>query len=207
MRSPSHQNLLFHTEELVCATSGMSESVQRNNNQPPFGADKAKDGILHANLKELPGSILVMESYSTGQQSDNGVAIILNQAGYVTKQGKPFTGENVREMLQNRLYIGQVRYQRYRQRRNGSRDTSTAVEWFKGQHQTLVPVDLFERCQEVRRMLRRHPHRQSKKELYLLGGLHYCEQCGHRYVHKSHRVGKDTTAVFICTRDNLANDI
>ncbi len=133
----------------------------KHNNQPPFGTDKTKEGILYANPKELPGLILAMESYSTGHQSDNGIASILNQAGYVTKQGKPFTGEYVREMLQNRLYIGQVRYQHYRQRRNGSRDTTTPVEWFKGQHPSLVPVDLFECCQEVRRMLRRHPQRED----------------------------------------------
>ncbi|MBI5030134.1 MAG: recombinase family protein [Chloroflexi bacterium] len=152
----------------------------KHNNRAPFGVDKAKNGILHANPKELPGLLLAMESYSTGRQSDNSVAQIVNQAGYVTKQGKPFTGESVREMLQNRIYIGQVRYQRYRQRCDGSRDTSTPVEWFTGQHPPLVPIELFERCQEIRRLLRRRPNRAENAQFYLLGGLLYCEQCGHR---------------------------
>jgi hypothetical protein len=112
-----------------------------------------------------------MESYSTGRQSDNGVAQIINQAGYVTKHGKLFTGEVIREMLQNRICIGQVRYQRYRQRRDGSRDTSTQVEWFTGQHPPLVPIELFERCQEVRRLLRRRPNRAANAQFYLFGGF------------------------------------
>jgi hypothetical protein len=152
----------------------------KHNNRAPFGVDKTKDGILHANSKELPGLLLAMESYSTGHQSDNSVAQIVNQAGYVTKQGKPFTGEIIREMLQNRIYIGQVRYQRYRQRHDGSRDTTSQVEWFTGQHPPLVPIELFERCQEVRRLLRRHPNRNRNAQFYLLGGLLYCDRCGHR---------------------------
>ena len=151
----------------------------KHNNRAPFGVDKAKDGILHANPKELPGSLLAMESDSTGR-SDNSIAQIVNQAGYVTKQCKPFTGEIIREMLQNRIYIGQVRYQRYRQRRDGSRDTSTPVEWFTGEHPPLVPIELFERCQEVRRLLQRRPNRAGNAQFYLLGGLLYCARCGHR---------------------------
>jgi site-specific DNA recombinase len=152
----------------------------KHNNRAPFGVDKSEDGIFHANPKELPGLLLAMESYSTGHQSDNSVALSLNQAGYVTKQGKPFTGEMIREMLQNRIYIGEVRYQHYRQRRDGSRDTSTRVEWFDGQHPAFVPIELFERCQEVRRLLRRRPNRQGNVQFYLLGGLLCCSRCGQR---------------------------
>lgn len=152
----------------------------KHNNRAPFGVDKTKDGILHANPKELPGLLLAMQSYSTGHQSDNGIALLLNQAGYVIKQGKPFTGESVREMLQNRIYIGEVRYQRYRLRRDGSRDTSTPVEWFKGEHPAIIPIDLFERCQEVRHLLRRRPNRQENVQFYLLAGLLRCTHCGRR---------------------------
>jgi len=134
----------------------------KHNNRAPFGADQTREGILRPNPKEQPGLLLAMESYATSQHSDRMVAQILNTAGYSTKQGKPFTTDMVREMLQNRTYVGQVRYQRYRQRADGSRDFSMPTEWFAGQHLPLVPIELFERCQDVRRQRRRYPERHPR---------------------------------------------
>ena len=67
------------------------------------------------------GDVLAMETYAIGKHSDNGIAQILRQAGCVTKQGKSFTGEMGRAMLQNRTYIGEVLYQPYRRQSNGAR--------------------------------------------------------------------------------------
>lgn len=121
-----------------------------------------------------------METYATSQQSDRKVAQVLNTAGYVTKQGKPFTTDMVREMLQNRTYIGQIRYQRYHQHPDGSRDSSMPIEWFEGQHQSLVPIELFERCQEVRRQRSQYPRTTPSCLVYPLAGLLYCRHCGKR---------------------------
>ncbi len=152
----------------------------RHNNRAPFGTDKTRDGILRPNPQEQPGLLLAMESYATTRHSDHQIAQILNAAGYVTKQGKPFTTDMVREMLQNRTYVGQVRYQPYRKSTNGSRDSSTPTEWFKGQHEPLVSIDLFERCQKVRRQRRHYPRVSSECSVYPLSGLLYCQQCGKR---------------------------
>jgi len=123
---------------------------------------------------------LAMESYATARHSDHRIAQILNAAGYITKQGKPFTTDMVREMLQNRTYIGYVRYQPYRKSTDGTRDPSTPMEWFKGQHEPLVPIELFEHCQEVRRQRRYYPRVSSEGSVYPLSGLLYCKQCGKR---------------------------
>ena len=125
-----------------------------------------------------------MQTYSTSQYSDCQVATVLNTAGYVTKQGKPFTAEMVREMLQNRTYIGLVRYQPYRQHSDGSRDTSTETEWFPGQHKPIVPVELFERCQEVRRQRQHYPRNIACGSVYPLSGLLYCKTCNNNHSHQ-----------------------
>ena len=140
-----------------------------------------------------------MQTYSTSQYSDCQVATVLNTAGYVTKQGKLFTAEMEREMLQNRTYIGLVRYQSYRQHSDGSRDTSTATEWFPGQHKPIVPIELFECCQAVRQQHQHYPRMSCHSTVYPLSGLLYCQQCrkrlraqktpsGKRYYHCIHPI-------------------
>jgi site-specific DNA recombinase len=161
---------------------GKSEKAHqgRHNNIAPFGTDQSQEGILCPDAKEQPGLMLAMESYSTSQQSDRQVAEILNTAGYVTKQGKPFTTEMVREMLQNRTYIGFIRYQPYRKRPDGSRDSSAQTEWFPGQHKPIIPIELFERCQEARRQRQHYPRNAAHCSAYPLSGLLYCKECGKR---------------------------
>ena len=152
----------------------------KHNNQPPFGAAITPDGILIPDQKELPGLMLALETYAEGCHSDNRVAEVLDHAGCRTKQGKRFTGEMVRHMLQNRTYLGQVRYQAYRKHGDGSRDKSVKTEWFKGQHEPMVPVELFERCQEVRRQRRRYRRNSPQFLICPLSGLLYCHHCGRR---------------------------
>lgn len=110
-------------------------SQGKHNNQAPYGTDKTRDGLLIPNDKELPGLQLALTTYAEGGHSDNRVAEVLDQAGYRTKQGKRFTGEMVRHMLQNRVYVGQIRYQAYQRRADGSRDKSVKTEWFKALHE------------------------------------------------------------------------
>ena len=189
----------------------------RHNNGAPFGTDKTRDGILCPHPQEQPGLLLAMESYATSQQSDHRVAQILNTAGYVTKQGKPFTTDMVREMLQNRTYIGLIRYQPYRKQPDGSRDNSMPTEWFQGQHKPIIPIELFERCQEVRRQRRHYPRDASQCSVYPLSGLLYCAQCGKRlraqkspsgkrYYHCIHPVDDQCTKRMVLA-DTLENQV
>ena len=64
--------------------------------------------------------------------SDTEVARLLNSKGYRTKQGRLFSKEMVRDMLQNRTYLGEIRYKGYRRKSNGCRDTSTETQWCYG---------------------------------------------------------------------------
>ena len=69
---------------------------------------------------------------------------------------KPLDKETIRDMLQNRLYTGRVRYTDtvYKgtlgERRTSKRNRS---EWFEGRHAAIIDDALFEACQEARKGL------------------------------------------------------
>ena len=129
------------------------------------------------NDHELKGLLLAYELYATGNQSDNDVARELNERGYRTKAGKPFSTDMVREMLQNRTYLGYVKYQPYKRHADGRRSWAGKVEWFPGKHQAFIPQELFDRCQEIRQAKAVHHEYYAKHRVYLLRDLVYCAHC------------------------------
>ena len=88
-----------------------------------------------------------------------------------------FSKETVRDILQNRIYLGKIKYQKYKRRSDGRRSYEAPIEWFDGKHEAVIDGDLFDRCQQVR--AKRRSHRQSTKRYnpYLLRGLLYCHRC------------------------------
>ncbi len=133
--------------------------------------------MLVPNDNELPGLILAFENYATGKYGDNGIAELLNENGYVSKTGRPFSKDTIRDLLQNQTYLGKVRYQRYTRKSNGERSYDAPVEWYEGQHDAVIEQELFDRCMAERRKRSRHMQAIPKYNPYLLRGLIYCHQC------------------------------
>ncbi len=148
-----------------------------HNNTPPFGTDKTDKGVLYPNDHELTGLTLAYELYATGHYGDNDVARELNERGYSTKAGKPFSTDMVRDMLQNRTYLGYVKYQPYKRHSDGRRSWSGKTEWFPGKHQSVISQELFDRCQQVRHAKAVHHEYYPKHRVYLLSDLIYCADC------------------------------
>ena len=71
------------------------------------------------------------------------MADLLNDRGHRTARGRRFSKDTVRDMLQNRFYVGDVAY--------GTRHKGRPVEYFCGQHEPLVGEELFQTCQAIRR--------------------------------------------------------
>ncbi len=149
----------------------------KHNNRAPFGLKKNKDMVLISDENELPGLILAFESYATNKYSDRDIAHLLNEKGYRSKTGRRFSKDTVRSMLQNRTYLGKIKYQKYKSRKDGTRSYEAPVEWFDGQHDAVISEELFDKCMEVRAS--RRVHRQATKRLnpYLLRDIAYCYRC------------------------------
>ena len=158
------------------------------NNRAPFGYDKMPDYRLVINKDEAEGVGLAFRWYRTGKYSDTDIARMLNDRGYRSKTGKRFSKDTVRDLLQNRTYLGYIRYQEYRRNADGSRSWRAPVQWFEGQHEPIIDEALFEACQRVR--ARKAPRKGvdvRERSPYPLSGLIYCGHCGRKLRAQSDR--------------------
>lgn len=160
-------------------TKGKRERAMQgyHNNRPPFGFDKDKKGVLIPNEHELEGLRQAYELYVTGKHSDNAIAQILNDEGYRSKSGRRFSTDTVRDILQNRTYLGYVRYQEYRRHADGRRSKEAPVRWFKGKHKAVIDKELFDHCQKVRAAKATHHEFYPRYRVYLLRDIIYCADC------------------------------
>ena len=121
--------------------------------------------------------------YATGSYSDNQIARWMNERPVIQKfrtGQKPIDKEMIRDLLQNRVYTGRVRYTEtlYRgtlgERRTSKRHRS---EWFEGNHIGFVPDDLFEACQAVRAQLGHTFKTNKQMRTYILHDRIFCARC------------------------------
>jgi hypothetical protein len=80
-------------------------------------------------------------------------------------------------MLQNRTYIGFVKYQAYQRHADGRRSFEAPIQWFKGKHEAVIPKELFDRCQEIRSAKASHHEYYPKHRTYLLRDIIFCADC------------------------------
>lgn len=147
-----------------------------HNNAAPFGYKKNEKKILIPDENEVAGLRLAFEKYATGKESDTSVAKLLNEAGYKSKTGRPFSNETVRSMLQNQTYLGKVRYSKSKYRTDGSR-VYGEIEWHDGKHDGIIDDELFKRCQAARASRRTHQQSTKKYNPFPLRALAYCYEC------------------------------
>jgi site-specific DNA recombinase len=148
-----------------------------HNNQAPFGYIKNKEKVLIRCEKEVVGLLMAFEAYATGNYSDHDVAQLLNDQGYRTKPGRPFSKDTIRLILQNQIYLGKIKYPPYKRNADRSRSRSAPIEWFDGQHEALISLDLFDQCQQVRASRVVHKQAKPRYNPYLLRDLIYCYEC------------------------------
>jgi site-specific DNA recombinase len=160
-------------------TKGKKERATQgyHNNRAPFGYDKNEDKMLIPNDQERVGLLMAFELYATGVYSDDEVARELNKQGYRSKTGRPFSTDTVRDILQNRNYLGYVKYQQYHEHTNGSRSWANPVEWIKGKHGAIIPQELFDRCLEARSQRTTKHEYTPKFRIFLLSNIVYCAEC------------------------------
>lgn len=140
-----------------------------------FGYD-AKEKKLSVNEAEAK---IVKEIFEYADQGFGYKKIvgILNRKGYTTKRGNVFSIGTLKGILDNPVYIGQVRFNQYEnwaeKRRSGKNKDAIIVE---GQHEAIIPEDLWERVQQ-KRSARSYKAVQSDQP-YILTKLIRCPQCG-----------------------------
>ena len=152
-----------------------AEKGLRNGGQHLLGYDIDPDnkGVLKPNEAERELVILIFQTY-VKEQSFRAVARIINEKGYRTKSyvsrrdkvysGKKFNKTQIMRMLQNEFYIGKITHK---------------GKVYEGQHDPLVPMELWNKVQAVIETNRVSGTRGRKQNLhpFLLQGLIKCGWC------------------------------
>ena len=129
-----------------------------------LGYDKDPDnkGVPTPNEAERELVLLIFQTY-VKEQSFRATAQVINEKGYRTKSyvsrsdkvhsGKKFNNTNIGRILQNHFYIGKIVYE---------------DEVYEGQHEPIVPMELWHKVQNHHRNQAGHWFKEQKtKPAYL----------------------------------------
>lgn len=119
----------------------------------------------------------IFEQYAAGHGL-KAIANDLNHRGHKTRTGKAFSTCAIRDILDNPMFVGKIRYNRYEnwaeRRRNGK---STELILSEGHHPAIITEELWEKVQLLRQKKSVMPKKRFEGE-YLLTGLIRCPECG-----------------------------
>ena len=185
---------------------------------PDFGkADKSDGKILVAHPVESEGVKLAYQWYQTGENSDGRIATLLNAHYYVLPDGKLlklrhkgtlgktspglFSKDTVRVMLTNVFYTGKVPYYGVDDQGKRQKRQAGLAALYPGKHPALVDEAVFEKAQELRKLLHKCPKKMRDKSVnvYPLTGILHCGSCGSRLrgvsSHDGRRYYRDVTRI------------
>ena len=134
------------------------------NGRLPFGYRPTESGVAEVVPQEADLVRQAYETYATGSYSDREVAELMNASGILTRTGRSWSKDSVRDFLQNEFYLGYVKYK---------------GDLLPGLHDSIIEQAIFDRCQQMRAKRHKAPRSYTRKfKTYVLAGLLRCERCG-----------------------------
>ena len=160
-----------------------------NGGQAPLGY-RIENGHLVVNEAEAELVRLVFEKYAHTNMGYSGIAKWLNKNGHrrnVRQNGRyaTFTDFAVKTILDNPVYTGKVVYRRYsKEKIQGRRNEYRRVvndqyQIFDGEHEAIVPDELWEAVRAKRQVVAGRPQNHyGPKHIHVLSGIVRCPECG-----------------------------
>ena len=166
---------------------GLLQKSERglHNGPTPFGYARhhgqpgdPQNRVLEPLAGEAATVLRAYELYAPGRRSYTDVAAAINAeadaAGapkHRSRRGTPLTSTTIRDVLRNRVYVGEVVWH----------PGTPEENWRPGRHEPIVPRELFDQVQAVRRARTRAGGRRSPARSYLLSRRLVCQRCGAAY--------------------------
>ncbi|WP_160689943.1 recombinase family protein [Clostridium sp. C2-6-12] len=137
---------------------------------------KRKDTELVINEAEAEIVRTIFSMYSEGN-GYKAIANKLNQFGYTTKRGNPFSVNAIKDILKNPVYIGKIRYnvlQNWSEKRRRHKNPKPLI--VDGIHEAIIDQELWDKVQKMMEDSKGKPSRIYDGEFPLTGILK-CPVC------------------------------
>ncbi|WP_288394125.1 recombinase family protein [uncultured Vagococcus sp.] len=144
-----------------------------------YVSGKNKEGLKILEVEPEEAKIVqhIFSRYSQGQ-GYRAIANEINRLGYKTVKGNTFTTTAVKDILNNKAYVGLLTYAKYQnweeKRRKGKNPNPIVVE---GSHEPIISKELFNQVQKRLEMESKQPEWNNQGS-NLLTGLIKCPDCG-----------------------------
>ncbi|MGF2146368.1 recombinase family protein [Vagococcus fluvialis] len=144
-----------------------------------YVSGKNKEGLKILEVEPEEAKIVqhIFTRYSQGQ-GYRAIANEINRLGYKTVKGNTFTTTAVKDILNNKAYVGLLTYAKYEnweeKRRKGKNPNPIVVE---GSHEPIISKELFNQVQKRLEMETKQPEWNNQGS-NLLTGLIKCPECG-----------------------------
>ena len=143
----------------------------------PNEGKKRKNTRLEINEKEANTVRRIFELYSQGY-GYKAVVNRVNKEGYKTKRNKQFAVSTVKEILQNPIYIGKIRYnvrQDWSKKRRNNINANPILS--DGQHEPIIDMQTWNKVQVILKE-RSKKHNKVYDSEFPLTGILKCPVCG-----------------------------
>jgi len=128
-------------------------------------------------------AIIVKEIFNLAEQGLGLKAIThrINEKGFKSKRNKLFSTNAIKQILDNPMYIGKIRFNQVEdwneKRRRGKNEDFILAD---GEHEPIITQEQWDKVQNIRQKRSVKPSRSL--EPYILSGLLKCPVCGHGMV-------------------------
>lgn len=133
--------------------------------------------------------IRIIFDYAEQDLGYKAIVSRINTMGYKTKRGHDFSINTIKQILDNPIYIGKIRFNMYEnwaeKHRNGKNEDYILVD---GKHEAIIEQEQWDRVQQFRKKRSVKPARSNKP--YILNGLVRCPKCGYGMVSASSKGSK-----------------
>lgn len=143
----------------------------------PNDGKKGKNSRLEINEREACAVRRIFELYSQGN-GYKSVVNRINKEGYKTKKNNEFAVSTVKEILNNPVYIGKIRYnvrQDWSKKRRNKINPDPIIS--EGQHEPIIDMETWNKVQVILKE-RSKKHNKIYDSEFPLTGILKCPVCG-----------------------------